>query len=285
MDYANLSQKPSPSVTEHSLKSSKIPRRPSSRIHDASLVNCDSIVMERCEISLKSPLSVTSGPLSRKPGNVNNQHVEKEKILENFATVPRPDSPSVHDTTMRYEDLFPRCLDLLPLLDDQTLSNGLSKNHPLDTVMMRGGTSKRGHKFVLQPRSQPEVLGAMTFLDFDTEGIPPKRQKLMGSFVSLDAEARPCTNDGDSETRQTDCSCITDSSTTAPQSTGLPLGNTISLPVVYGSTIPMDRSEVVKDDDTKSRNVFQPSRYSAFSFSGGLRRNSSTSWSREPSEI
>ena len=80
MDYANLSQKPSPSVTEHSLKSSKIPRRPSSRIHDASLVNCDSIVMERCETSLKSPLSVTSGPLSRKPGNVNNENVKKDEI-------------------------------------------------------------------------------------------------------------------------------------------------------------------------------------------------------------
>ena len=283
MEYANLSQMPSPSVTEHFKSPKNIPCRPSPFNHDSSIVNCESIVMEGFALSLKSPLSVTSGRLSRKPGNLSNQHANKNMILDNHVVVPRPDSSSAHDTTMRYEDLFPKCLDLLPLLDDQPSNNASSQDYPVDTVKVHG-TCKRRYKFVLQPRSQPEMLRSMTFLDFDTQDISSsKRQKLMGSFVSLDAEAHPCTSDCDVDTRPID-GCY-GASTTSCKSTELPLGNTIALPVVYASTIPIGRSDDVKPDDTKSRKGFQPSRYSAFSISTGLRRTTSTSWIGEPSGI
>jgi len=210
---------------------------------------------------------------SPKVDSCMSSQAEVDIILENegsdFKNKTRLDdlslgSQSVCDEPREdlFEDRYPKCLDLLPLLDDEAWGDVSGQRGSVDPWPLLGKRKRKHKSFVLQPRYQPEMRRETTFLNLFTEGRSPNRQQLIGSFVSLDAEAQAIAKH-DQEGQPTSWSVLAADVDTAKDLRSIA---TIAVPLVLRPTFQVERSDDVKDEDT-SRRAFQPSRSSAFSTS------------------
>lgn len=188
-------------------------------------------------------------------------------MLESPLELLKPHTIEEQETEVFQNDSLP------PVFDTElweSSENPDCTHRPPSSPSQRRAT-QRASKFFLEPRSRKE--GDLDFLKLGEESVPAKRRRLVGSFVSLDAEVR-CQGNDEVVVRMCD---PYQSNYSSIENADVPPfeDETITLPTAFRPTIQLLGSNNRKGGNgDKLGSDFKPSKGSAFSTSSpqGLRK-------------